>query len=133
MLDFRSLIRTVAILAMFLLAPALHAQEGLSDAFTSVSSSCDFSNRLLGSSVVAADFNRDSHPDGAVLFRNRNSVRIEVHLRFQRISQITFAFTVTVPLLFQALLYALILGFVGGLLPSWRAARLPITTGLREL
>src|ERR1700752_5371518 len=90
MLDFRSLIRTVAILAMFLLAPALHAQEGLSDAFTSVSSSCDFSNRLLGSSVVAADFNRDSHPDGAVLFRNRNTVRIEVHLRFQRISQITF-------------------------------------------
>jgi len=54
-------------------------------------------------------------------------------MNFSSFSQITFAFTVTVPLLFQALLYALILGFVGGLLPSWRAARLPITTGLREL
>jgi putative ABC transport system permease protein len=29
--------------------------------------------------------------------------------------------------------YALILGLVGGLFPSVRAARLPITTGLREL
>ena len=54
-------------------------------------------------------------------------------INFASFSQITFAFTVTVPLLLQALLYALILGFVGGLLPSWRAARLPITTGLREL
>jgi putative ABC transport system permease protein len=54
-------------------------------------------------------------------------------MNFSSFSQITFAFTVTVPLLLQALLYALILGFVGGLLPSWRAARLPITTGLREL
>jgi putative ABC transport system permease protein len=54
-------------------------------------------------------------------------------MNFSSFSQITFAFTVTIPLLLQALLYALILGFVGGLLPSWRAARLPITTGLREL
>lgn len=54
-------------------------------------------------------------------------------INFASFSQITFAFTVTVPLLLQALLYALILGFVGGLLPSWRAAKLPITTGLREL
>src|ERR1700757_2193285 len=68
MLDFRSLIRTVAILAMFLLAPALHAQEGLSDAFTSVSSSCDFSNRLLGSSVVAADFDRTAIPTAQSCF-----------------------------------------------------------------
>ncbi|MET0660164.1 MAG: FtsX-like permease family protein [Steroidobacteraceae bacterium] len=48
-------------------------------------------------------------------------------------SQITFAFNVTPALLVQGLVYALILGFVGGLLPSLRAARLPITTGLREM
>jgi putative ABC transport system permease protein len=36
-------------------------------------------------------------------------------------------------LLLQGLIYALLLGFIGGLLPSVRAARLPITTGLREL
>lgn len=54
-------------------------------------------------------------------------------MNFASFSQITFAFTVTPALLAQGLLYALILGLVGGLLPSWRAARLPITTGLREL
>jgi putative ABC transport system permease protein len=54
-------------------------------------------------------------------------------MNFSTFSQITFAFTVTPKLLIQALIYALILGFIGGLLPSLRAAKLPITTGLREL
>lgn len=54
-------------------------------------------------------------------------------MNFATFSQITFAFTVTPRLLLQALLYALILGFIGGLLPSLRAAKLPITSGLREL
>ncbi|HKE95272.1 MAG TPA: ABC transporter permease [Povalibacter sp.] len=54
-------------------------------------------------------------------------------MNFATFSQITFAFTVTPRLLIQALIYALILGFVGGLLPSLRAAKLPITAGLREL
>jgi putative ABC transport system permease protein len=54
-------------------------------------------------------------------------------MNFSTFSQVTFAFTVTPALLVQGLTYALILGFVGGLLPSLRAARLPITTGLREL
>lgn len=48
-------------------------------------------------------------------------------------NQMTFAFSVTPGLLLQGLLYALILGFVGGLLPSLRAARMGITEGLREL
>jgi putative ABC transport system permease protein len=47
-------------------------------------------------------------------------------------SQLTFAFKVTPELLIQGLLYALVLGLIGGLLPSIRAARVPITTGLRE-
>lgn len=54
-------------------------------------------------------------------------------LNFSTFSQITFAFTITPELLVQGLGYSLILGFVGGLLPSLRAARLPIVTGLREL
>lgn len=54
-------------------------------------------------------------------------------MNFATFSQITFAFTVTPPLLVQGLIYALALGLIGGLLPSVRAARLPITTGLREL
>lgn len=54
-------------------------------------------------------------------------------LNFASFSQITFAFTVTPKLLLQGLAYALILGLAGGLLPGLRAARLPITAGLREM
>ncbi len=54
-------------------------------------------------------------------------------LNFATFSQITFAFTVTPDLLVQGLAYAFGLGLIGGLLPSIRAARLPIVTGLREL
>ncbi len=54
-------------------------------------------------------------------------------MNFATFSQITFAFTVTPALLIQSLIYALALGLIGGLLPSLRAAKLPITTGLREL
>jgi hypothetical protein len=36
-------------------------------------------------------------------------------------------------LLVTGLWYSLILGIVGGLLPGIRAARMPVTTGLREL
>ena len=54
-------------------------------------------------------------------------------MNFANFSQITFAFTVTPELLLRGLIYALVLGFLGGLLPGIRAARLPIVTGLREL
>jgi putative ABC transport system permease protein len=54
-------------------------------------------------------------------------------MNFATFSQITFAFNVTPTLLVNALIYALALGLLGGSLPCWRAARLPITTGLREL
>jgi putative ABC transport system permease protein len=61
-----------------------------------------------------------------------NGVRAST-MNFSTFSQITFAFTVTPVVLVLGVVYALILGFVGGLFPSIRAARLPITTGLREL
>ena len=54
-------------------------------------------------------------------------------LNFGSLSQLTFAFTVTPRLLVTGLWYSLILGIVGGLLPEIRAARMPVTTGLREL
>jgi putative ABC transport system permease protein len=54
-------------------------------------------------------------------------------LNWASFSQITFAFTVTPRLLVTGLGYSLILGFVGGLLPGIRAARMPVTTGLREM
>jgi putative ABC transport system permease protein len=46
---------------------------------------------------------------------------------------VAFAFRVTPGLLATGLAYALAMGFIGGLFPAVRAARLPIPTALREL
>ncbi len=54
-------------------------------------------------------------------------------MNFQTFSQVSFAFAVTPRLLTQGAVYAIVMGFVGGLLPAWRAARLPVVTALREL
>jgi putative ABC transport system permease protein len=54
-------------------------------------------------------------------------------MNFQTFSQIAFAFRVTPALLIQGLNYALIMGFIGGVFPAIRAARLPISSALREL
>jgi putative ABC transport system permease protein len=54
-------------------------------------------------------------------------------MNWQTFSQVAFAFAVTPSLLAQGLAYALIMGLVGGLLPAVRAARLPISSALREL
>ena len=54
-------------------------------------------------------------------------------MNFQSFSQVAFAFAVTPKLLTTALIYALLMGFIGGLLPAIRAARLPVVTALREL
>ena len=48
-------------------------------------------------------------------------------------SQVVFEFRVTPALLVSGLKWALAIGFVGGLFPAVRAARLPVTDGLREL
>ena len=54
-------------------------------------------------------------------------------MNMQTFSQVAFAFRVTPELLVTGLIYALAMGFVGGLLPAVRAARLPIPTALRQL
>ena len=48
-------------------------------------------------------------------------------------SQVVFDFAVTPDLLTQGIVVALIIGFVGGLVPALRAARLPVAQALREL
>lgn len=47
------------------------------------------------------------------------------------VGQLTFEFQVTPGLLWNGLKWALAIGFVGGLFPAVRAARLPVTTALR--
>jgi putative ABC transport system permease protein len=54
-------------------------------------------------------------------------------MNFQTFSQVAFAFKVTPGLLLQGVIYSLVMGLVGGMLPALRAARLPIATALREL
>lgn len=54
-------------------------------------------------------------------------------INFQTFSQVAFKFRVTPALLFLGVAYALVMGLVGGLMPAIRAARLPISSALREL
>ncbi|HEY0551621.1 MAG TPA: ABC transporter permease [Verrucomicrobiae bacterium] len=53
-------------------------------------------------------------------------------MNWQTFSQIAFAFAVTPALLVNAIIWAAILGLLGGLFPAIRAARLPIAAALRE-
>lgn len=53
-------------------------------------------------------------------------------MNFQTFSQIAFAFAVTEDLMILGLVYALLMGLVGGLLPAIRAAVMPVASALRE-
>jgi putative ABC transport system permease protein len=54
-------------------------------------------------------------------------------MNWQSFSQVAFAFAVTPALLMQGLVYAVVMGLFGGMLPAIRAARLPVVTALRQL
>jgi putative ABC transport system permease protein len=53
-------------------------------------------------------------------------------LNFSSFSQVVFDFAVTPDLLKQGVVFALVIGFIGGLFPAIRAARLPVATALRD-
>jgi putative ABC transport system permease protein len=69
---------------------------------------------------------------GLVAYLAFNGYRTST-MNFQTFSQVAFAFRVTPQLLVLGLVYALLMGLVGGLFPAIRAARLPIPSALREL
>jgi putative ABC transport system permease protein len=54
-------------------------------------------------------------------------------LNFSTFSQVAFDFRVTPALLWQGVLWALVIGAAGGLPPAIRAARVPVTAALRTL
>lgn len=54
-------------------------------------------------------------------------------MNWNSFSQITFAFAVTPDLLVQGIVWAVLIGLIGGLFPALRGARLPIAAALREL
>ena len=54
-------------------------------------------------------------------------------VNWQTFSQLAFAFRITPDLLIQGIVFSLLMGFLGGLVPAIRAARRPIAPALREL
>jgi putative ABC transport system permease protein len=62
-----------------------------------------------------------------VLFNN-----LSVATLGQNFTQVVFNFKVTPELVTRGLIIAVIIGMLGGFMPALRAARLPVTTSLRE-
>jgi putative ABC transport system permease protein len=54
-------------------------------------------------------------------------------MNLQTFSHLAFAFKITPELLVKGIIFALVMGFIGGLLPAVRAARRPVAAALREL
>jgi putative ABC transport system permease protein len=54
-------------------------------------------------------------------------------INWQTYSQVAFSLTVTPDLLVGGVVYALLMGLIGGLFPALRAARMPVATALRRL
>jgi putative ABC transport system permease protein len=54
-------------------------------------------------------------------------------MNFQSFSQVAFAFAVTPRLLAWGLMASTVMGLLGGLLPAFRAARVPVVSALRQL
>jgi len=54
-------------------------------------------------------------------------------MNWSTFSQVSFTFAVTPQILALGIVWALAMGFVGGLLPAYRAARLPVSAALRQL
>ena len=54
-------------------------------------------------------------------------------INFQKFSNLAFAFKITPDLMVMGIVFALVMGAVGGIFPAIRAARLPVATALREL
>jgi putative ABC transport system permease protein len=53
-------------------------------------------------------------------------------MNWQTFSQVAFAFDVNANLISWAVIYALVIGFIGGLFPAIRASRMPVSVALRE-
>lgn len=47
-------------------------------------------------------------------------------------AEVSFAFQITPPAIIGGLVLAVLMGFAGGLLPAWRASKIPITAALRS-
>ena len=53
-------------------------------------------------------------------------------LNFQTFSELAFTFSLTFEIIYKALTFSLVMGFIGGVLPAIRASRMNIVEALRE-
>jgi ABC-type antimicrobial peptide transport system permease subunit len=54
-------------------------------------------------------------------------------MNFQSFAELAFGFTLSPRIVYQGMAFALIMGFVGGLLPAFRASRMTIVEALRAV
>jgi putative ABC transport system permease protein len=54
-------------------------------------------------------------------------------MNLQTFSHVAFAFKITTELLVKGIVFALVMGVIGGFLPAMRAASMPVASALREL
>ena len=92
----RAPIFTIALIVLALGAPSLWAQDGLAGAISRIRNARGLLDQQCGQSFVAADFDNDHKPDGAVLLdaghvRGRMSFRIEFYDSTRKGGEITFA------------------------------------------
>jgi ABC-type lipoprotein release transport system permease subunit len=52
-------------------------------------------------------------------------------VNFQTFSELAFKFTLTAPIVLQAMAFSLVMGLIGGVLPAFRASRMKIVEALR--
>ena len=52
-------------------------------------------------------------------------------MNFQTFSELAFSFSLTFGIVYKAMAFALVMGFVGGVLPAIRASRMNIVEALR--
>jgi putative ABC transport system permease protein len=69
---------------------------------------------------------------GVIAYVGFNGFRTST-MNWQTFSQVAFAFAVTPRLIAAGIVYALVMGLIGGVFPAIRAARLPVVTALREM
>ncbi|NUM33070.1 MAG: ABC transporter permease [Candidatus Brocadiae bacterium] len=54
-------------------------------------------------------------------------------INWQTFSHLNFSFAISTEILLSGMIFAFVMGFLGGLLPAWRASRMPVAVALRGL
>jgi hypothetical protein len=95
-MKLRPLIPRFLFVLLVLLGPSVRAQDGLAGAFSCWNHTTGFIRTPFATKLIAADFDKDNRPDGAVLLDagqvdGQKTFRIELHLTTGRNSQLTFA------------------------------------------